>query len=326
MRSGRDLEVRGHQRSARLEDIPSEAARSSEGGNAMELRHLRYFIAVAEELHFGRAAERIGIEQSPLSRAIRELEDDLGARLLTRTSRSTRMTRVGETFLADARRILEEVKKARAAARAVAMGLKGHLRIGVSQSIAQPLLARLLVRCRTEEPEVEFQVMDRSARQQVRELREGALDIGLAPLPVDTDGLRSEPLWTAPLAAILPAHHPIANEHHVVLCALLREPRVICHPELCRAWTALPGARIDDIGSRPRHVSAASLPMLLEMVAAGLGVGITLAAQVDTTRRLDVAVRPLDSAAPRLTTHAILRAAPVSDAVTRLLFRARAIS
>jgi DNA-binding transcriptional LysR family regulator len=146
----------------------------------MELRHLRYFVAVAEELHFGRAAERIGIEQSPLSRAIRELEGDLGVRLFTRNSRSTRITPAGETFLAEARRILKAVSLARKATAAIASGARARLRIGISDSIAQPRLARLLARCRVEQPNVEFIVIDRSERRQVSGLREGLLDVDLA--------------------------------------------------------------------------------------------------------------------------------------------------
>src|SRR5580698_3144580 len=140
----------------------------------MELRHLRYFIAVAEELHFSRAAERIGIEQSPLSRAIRELEQDLGARLLSRTSRCTRITLAGKAFLPEARRILLAVKTARGAVRAVVAGQTGRIRVGISQSVTQPRLARLLHMCRTEEPGVEICVLDRSIRAQKKALRDGS--------------------------------------------------------------------------------------------------------------------------------------------------------
>src|SRR5579862_6838488 len=107
----------------------------------MELRHLRYFVSVAEELHFARAAARIGIEQSPLSRAIRELEAELGVSLFRRTSRRTQMTPAGERLLQDARRILREVREIRHRARAVATGRTEAARIGLAPSIAEATLA-----------------------------------------------------------------------------------------------------------------------------------------------------------------------------------------
>jgi DNA-binding transcriptional LysR family regulator len=104
----------------------------------MELRRLRYFVAVAEELHFLRAAQRLHIEQSPLSRAIKELESDLGVKLFERTTRSTRLTRAGEVFLEEARRVLSAVAQARASARGAAKGRMGRLSIGFAEGIAHP--------------------------------------------------------------------------------------------------------------------------------------------------------------------------------------------
>jgi DNA-binding transcriptional LysR family regulator len=290
----------------------------------MELRHLRYFIALAEELHFGRAAERIGIEQSPLSRAIRELEGDLGVRLFTRTSRTTRITPAGETFLVEARRILKSVSAARKATLAVAIGARGRLRIGISESIAQPRLARLLVRCRVEQPDVEFIVLDRSERRQALELRHGSLDIGLGPTSICTDGLRSEPLWCSVLAVLLPPNHPLTSVRHVPIAALHREPKIICHPEIRHLLEGR--IRQASTSSPLSFVSVPSLPTLLEMVGAGLAVGVALTAQLDVLRRLDVLVRPLADPSPQITTHAILRTDDASENVNLFLLRARGIS
>src|SRR5688572_11917297 len=114
----------------------------------MELRHLRYFIAVAEELHFARAAERLHIEQSPLSRAIKELEGDLDVKLFERTTRSTRITWAGKVFLDEARHVLSAVEEARTCAKAAARGYMDQVRIGLSHSIAQLRLANLFAQCR----------------------------------------------------------------------------------------------------------------------------------------------------------------------------------
>ena len=292
----------------------------------MELRHLRYFVALADELHFGRAAERIGIEQSPFSRAIRELEIDLGVRLFIRTSRRTQITRAGERFLVEARRILKAVNWARQATRAVAIDVKGKLRIGVSASISQPRVARLLARCCADQPDVDFQMLDRSQRRQAAQLREGSLDIGLAPAPLCADGLQSQALWTSTLAVLLPASHLLVGAGAIPITCLQREPRVFCHPELRHIfedeWDRPTGA---DAGRPVRYQAVPGLSMLQEMVGAGTAVGIVLAAQAEAFRRLDVVARPLADPSRQITIHAISRSGQLSENVSRFLQRAREI-
>ena len=122
------------------------------------MRHLRYFIAVAEELHFARAAERLHIEQSPLSRAIKDLEYDLDVQLLERTTRSTRLTWAGQVFLDEAKRVLSAMDQAKASAKAAATGYRGTLRIALSDGIDPVRLAALLAQCREEEPDVEIRL------------------------------------------------------------------------------------------------------------------------------------------------------------------------
>jgi DNA-binding transcriptional LysR family regulator len=291
----------------------------------MELRHLRYFVVLADELHFGRAAERIGIEQSPFSRAIRELENDLGVRLFTRTSRRTQITRAGERLLVEARRILKAVNSARKVAQGVATDAKGKLRIGVSESISQPRVARLLARCHADQPAVEFEVSERSQRRQAEQLREGSLDIGLAPSPLYTDGLRSEPLWTSPPAVLLPASHPLMGVDHISIATLFREPKVVCHPELRHIFHVGRNTVGDNAGRPAGFISVSGLPMLLEMVGAGIAVGVVLAAQADALRRLDVLARPMVDPSPQITVHAISRTEEPSENVNLFLLRARGI-
>lgn len=113
----------------------------------MEFRHLRCFLAVAEELHFGRAAERLHIDQSPLSRTIKELEEDLGAQLFPRTTRSTRLTTVGQRFLEHVPRIIAALEQARDSVRSAANGFHGQLRIALSDGITPSRLPALLARC-----------------------------------------------------------------------------------------------------------------------------------------------------------------------------------
>ena len=124
----------------------------------MELRHLRCFIAVAEELHFARAAERLHIDQSPLSRTIKELEEELGARLFVRTTRSTQLTRAGRLLLEHVPRIFTALEQARDSVRSASNGYHGQLRIALSDGITPSRLPALLAQCREEDPEVEVRL------------------------------------------------------------------------------------------------------------------------------------------------------------------------
>src|SRR5258708_23090856 len=145
-----------------------------------ELRELIYFVAVAEELHFARAAERVGINQSPLSKAITVMERNLGVRLFVRTRRSTRLTAIGELLLSHARRILAEVDQARRSLIATASGRKGLLRVALCDGLAHPRIARLLAVSRREDPEVDLRITHSSFRAQLRELPSGSLPSALS--------------------------------------------------------------------------------------------------------------------------------------------------
>ncbi|MBS0426423.1 MAG: LysR family transcriptional regulator [Proteobacteria bacterium] len=124
----------------------------------MELRHLRCFLAVAEELHFARAAERLHIDQSPLSRTIKELEEELGARLFVRTTRSTQLTRAGRLFLEHVPRVFTALEQARDSVKSAVNGFCGQLRIALSDGITPSRLPALLAQCREEDPEVEVRL------------------------------------------------------------------------------------------------------------------------------------------------------------------------
>ena len=155
----------------------------------MELRHLRCFLAVAEELHFARAAERLHIEQSPLSRTIKELEEDLSEQLFVRTSRSTRLTRAGNLFLEHVPRIFMALQQARDSVKASANGFHGQLRIALSDGMTPSRLPALLALCRQEEPEVEIRLFEVSLAQQLKGLHEDLYDVGLAQSANVGDGI-----------------------------------------------------------------------------------------------------------------------------------------
>jgi DNA-binding transcriptional LysR family regulator len=280
----------------------------------MELRHLRYFVAVAEELHFGRAASRIGIEQSPLSRAIRELEDDLGVRLFQRTSRGTTLTAAGKMLQEDAPRILTEISHARACAQSASQARHRRLRVGFSDSIAQNRLSEVLHLTRLQEPELLLLVAD-SKPPHMRDLHAGWLDLVLSPVPAREEGINSHALWSDPLVAIVPHDHRYAAGTTIAASELKQYSGWSCHPELLYAHQAL------ELALTVHTVASRSI--LVEMVASGLAVGILLAGQAETLQRPDIRIVPFDDREFGVTTYALCRGDPLSEPCARFLDRTR---
>lgn len=199
----------------------------------MELRHLRYFLAVAEELRFVRAAERLHIEQSPLSRAIKELEEELGVLLFARTTRSTQLTRSGKLFLEHVRRVFTALEQARDSVRAAANGFHGQLRVALSDGITPSRLPALLAQCRQEEPEVELRFFEIPLSQQIKGLHDDSYDVGFAQSDEVGDGIFALPVWSDPLMVAVPARHPLLAHKRIPLDELLRYPLVLCDPQIC---------------------------------------------------------------------------------------------
>lgn len=210
----------------------------------MELRHLRYFMAVAEELHFARAAERLHIEQSPLSRAIKELEEELGVVLFARTTRSTRLTRAGKLFLEHVRRVFAALEQARDSVKAAANGFHGQLRVALSDGITPSRLPALLVLCRQEEPEVEIRLFEVPLSQQIKGLHDDLYDVGLAQSDEAGDGIVALPVWSDALMVAVPARHPLLAHKRIPLDELLRYPLVLCDPQVCEGHAKHVGRRV----------------------------------------------------------------------------------
>ena len=151
----------------------------------MELRQLRYFVAVAEELHFRRAAARLHISQPPLSQQIRALEDELGCRLLARTRRRVELTPAGEAFLRDARQLLAELDGAVATARRIDAGQTGRLRINFVGSALLSVVPGIVQRFRAAAPDVEIELHERPTAEQLRLVSAGVVDVGLVRPPIE---------------------------------------------------------------------------------------------------------------------------------------------
>jgi DNA-binding transcriptional LysR family regulator len=193
----------------------------------MELRQLRYFVAVAEELHFRRAAARLHMSQPPLSHQLRLLEDELGCPLMIRSRRRVELTPAGQAFLGDVRELLSGLDEAVGTARRIHAGTAGRLRISFVGSALLSLVPEVVKRYRAARPDVEVLLRERSTEDQLRDLRAGSIDVALVPLPVDAPDLRTEVLRRERAVAALPAAHPLAALKQVPVRRLGGEPLVM---------------------------------------------------------------------------------------------------
>src|ERR1700744_2529573 len=196
----------------------------------LELHHLRCFVAVAEELHFGRAAARLNMTQPPLSRQIQVLEHIIDAPLLERTSRSVRLTPAGRSFLPEARRILKLAESASQVARRIGLGKTGALKIGYTAAAPYGFLPELVAACRARLPEVDFSLKEMVSGDQFEALASGQIDAGLLRPPIARPELASRRLVAEPLLAAIPRKHPLANADSITIKDFDDQPFVMYSP------------------------------------------------------------------------------------------------
>lgn len=241
----------------------------------MELRHLRYFAAVAETCHFGRAAERLHMAQPALSQAIRQLEAELGAVLLTRTTRQVSLTPAGEFMYDEARRLLRQIDDAVTGVRRVADGRKGLVRVGFTGTAAFTQLPRFARALQQHLPEVALDVhADMLTPAQSSGLRDGSLDLAVLRPPVTGGGLEVRTIEVEPLVLALPADHRLVAEPVISLADLATEDFVIYSGKNSAVNEAVLRA-CREAGFTPRREhEAAGTAVLLPLVAAGLGIAV----------------------------------------------------
>ena len=242
----------------------------------IELRHLRYFVAVAEELHFGRAALRLHLAQPPLSQQIRKLEEILGYPLFLRTSRAVKLTSAGEVFLERARRTLRNVQEDMDEARSVGRGEEGFLRVGFIGSAMLTPLPAMLGRYRRLYPKVNLQLHESFTSAVVQKLLKGELDAAFLRDAGQTTGLEIEPLFSEPFIAVVPKKHPLARYKAISARELRDEPFVFFPPSAGALAYEKPISLCEEQGFRPHVVQEA--PQWLTLVRlVGAGLGITIA-------------------------------------------------
>jgi DNA-binding transcriptional LysR family regulator len=267
--------------------------------NRVELRHLRYFVAVAGELSFTRAAERLGMSQPPLGQQIRQLEREVGVRLFERTKRRVELTEAGRVFLAAADRILRKADEAVDAARRAGRGEVGTLVVGFISSASYEVLPRLLGPYRERHPDVRLRFEQLTTSRQVQALAEGSLHVGLLGERQREGWLEQAVVAREELMAVLPAAHRLAGRRRVRLADLAGEPFVL-HP---REAAPRNHDRILALCQRAGFTArveqeAAQSPTIAGLVAAGVGVSL-LPGSVRHVRIPGVAFLPLaDEVAP----------------------------
>ncbi|MDX3928892.1 MAG: LysR family transcriptional regulator [Shinella sp.] len=260
----------------------------------MRLRHLRYFLKVAEEKSFTRAASKANIEASPLSRAIKELESQLGAQLFQRAKGRIQLTWAGEVFRDEAKRILTLVEDAQVRVKSAAQGYRGQLRIGLCDGLAQPNLTLLLARSREEEPRTEIRITEMTVSEMLQAIMFDQLDAGFTVDGDAFDDCFKEVVWKDRPALAIPSRHPLLAFDKVPLPEALRYPLIICHPERCvsghRAIQQWLRKHQDNEPAIAQH--AFGHESMIMLVAAGYGIGIGLASQMGIYSHPDVVARP----------------------------------
>lgn len=260
----------------------------------MELRHLFAFVAVAEELHFGRAAKRLQMAQPPLSQQIRQLEKELGVQLFERNTRSVRLTSAGESFLQPVRTVIEDLDTAVRAAKAAGRGEYGRVSIGFAGASSHETLPRLTRAVRAAHPAIELVMTGQTyANVALARVADGSLDLGFVRLPVTQPGVTFRVIDEEELVCALPSDHPLAARDSVPLEVLAGEPFV--------SFPANTGSTVRDAmvgaceaaGFNPRVVQEApDSYTILALVAAGVGVTLTVTS-VQHIQQSGLVYRPL---------------------------------
>jgi DNA-binding transcriptional LysR family regulator len=275
----------------------------------MELRHLRYFVAVAEARHFTRAALALGIGQPPLSQQIQALERELGTPLFARKPRAVTLTAAGEALLEDARRILRDVERATERVRRVARGESGRLRLGMINSAPfHPLIPKVIREFRRAYPQVALSLDEGPTPQLAAAVRDDVLDVAFVrPLLGAEPGLCSEVVADEEMVVALPSGHPLTKRSSVSLLALSIEPFVLfprtvgagLHDEIVSACRSA--------GFSPRIVQETSqVTSIVNLVAAGLGVSI-VPASMQQVHSDGVSYRAIRKPAPKARLSLIFR-------------------
>ncbi|BAZ12699.1 transcriptional regulator LysR family protein [Calothrix sp. NIES-4071] len=277
----------------------------------MELRQLKYFITVAEELNFRRAAERLYMEQPPLSRQIKQLEDELGVELFERSKRGVSLTDAGTAFLDEARLTLAQAERAATSARKAVERRQQNITIGFSICAFNRVLPEIIQEFRNNYPNAKVTLTEMSSQDQVRALLDEKIDIGFIHPPVELQEIEILTLLCEPLVVALPCNHPLTEQETISFAALAKEPFIICPQHVKPDLYAQIISACQKTGFTPNIVQEASPPeVMLSFVESGMGISL-VAAGAEIRHKVSVVYRPLDGA-PMLEIAAVWRKGEIS--------------
>lgn len=295
----------------------------------MELRHLRYFLALADELHFGRAAQALAISQPPLTVAIQQLEAEVGAPLFLRNSRGVKLTAAGEALVPKARHVLAQAQGALREAREVASGQAGRLVIGFAGTMLYRGLPQMLARFQAAHPRLRFSLCELSSSEQVVDLLHDRLDAGFVHITQVPAGLSQILVSSQPLVACLPSGHALARHERLPVAALAGQPFALITQAVSPDYYALivslcAAAGFSAEGAHElRHWLS-----VVSLVAQGLAVALVPAA-MQQAGMAGVAFVPLDDAdgaLPRYDTHCLWKPGRDQPALAAFLDQVRGVA
>ncbi|MEH2232305.1 MAG: LysR family transcriptional regulator [Nostoc sp.] len=285
----------------------------------MELRHLRYFVTLAEELHFGRAAERLHIAQPPLSQQIRQLEAELGFELFHRTKRKVQLTEAGQVFLGEVEQIMRQLQQAIQVGRQTSRGEIGQLVVGFVSSAAYNILPIILRTFRSYVPGVSIELRELTTDQQLEWLREGRMDVGLLRPPVEENRFSCETIFQESLMVALPEAHLLASQSNVCLTSLANEPFILFPRILAPGLYDLIISLCQQAGFSPKVAQEAiQMQTIVSLVAAEMGVAL-VPASLQNLQRIGVIYKTVQEPTPKVAIAMIWRKNETSPTVLKLV-------
>ncbi len=292
----------------------------------MELRHLRYFVTLAEELHFGRAAKRLHIAQPPLSQQIQQLEAELGFELFLRTKRKVELTTAGEVFLNQVQQILKQLEQAVQLGRQTSRGLRGQIIVGFVSSAAYNVLPAILRTFRASVPDVNLELRELTTDQQLQWLQDGRIDVGFVRPPVEEDCFGWEIIFRESLVVALPKTHALVNQPRVSLRSLAGEPFIFFPRALaCGLYDAIISLCLQADFSPVVAQEATQMQTIVSLVAAEMGVAI-VPESLQNLQRTGVVYKALQETTPQVALAMVWRRHHTCATVQRFLKTVRQVT
>src|ERR1700678_140747 len=275
---------------------------------ALNLKDLRYLVALADTGHFGKAAERTFVSQPTLSAQLKKLEEYLGVKLVERQPNNVQLTEVGKQIVVRARRMLDESDEIIALARSNTDPFAGKLKVGLIPTIGPYLLPRIMPKIRKAVPQLALMLYEYQTEALLKRLRDGEIDLGIMALPVLQDGLETRALYQEAFTVALPTHHPLSAKNTIKVGDLKGQTLLLLEDGHCLRDQALEVCSRVDV-REPEDFRATSLETLRQMVVAGLGITLMpeFALHPPFGSQRGLTVRPFGKPPPMRTVGAVWR-------------------